>query len=618
MESRSVLRRAALDLAAWLVPAALFLSFYVVSSYASIDAVLSHLHFVVLVWSCVALVRLALARLASPRTAVAVSALLVGTSLSVLLVYYSVVLIGLQSWGRVISWDLIRSYAIQAPALADALGLSIHAVAAVLLAFYLLVFAAAWACIRRFDWAGPAARAATTPVVALVIASGALSCAAGFYSFFAYPPLQKREPVSLTFYPFDSAIVLQNAAIDAMRAERLDRLDNAARGSYRPNPAAIRRNVFLIVVDALRSDRMGVYGYSRDTTPNLDRLAGAGMIRKPAQARAACSASACGLLSLVTSKFVHEFSTKPFSLYEVLKLHGYRIRMILGGDHANFYGLKELFGPVDEYYDGSLRREMYMNDDRGVLAKAAELPKWDGVPVMMQFHLMSSHVLGQRQPEFARFAPWGSYALPGNRRSPLAGNFYDNGVVQADAVIHELLQTLRGRGYLEDALVVVTADHGESLGEGGRYSHAQSVADEALRIPLLLIAHGYRPREPWRDGIIASQVDVAPTILAELGMPRPQTWSGFALQEPFSRLYTYFQEAYAAGLVDQRDPNQLWKYWVDSRNVREYAFDLSADPQETVNVIDTVTEPLKRAWRLQYLRFQPGGTGRDTLKFGGS
>ncbi|HYH40455.1 MAG TPA: sulfatase-like hydrolase/transferase, partial [Burkholderiales bacterium] len=385
-----------------------------------------------------------------------------------------------------------------------------------------------------------------------------------------------------------------------------------ARAAYQPNPLALKRNVVLIVVDALRADRMGVYGYPRGTTPNLDRLAAAGVVRKPAQTRSACSASVCGLVSLLTSKFVHEFSARPVSLHEILKLHGYRIQLILGGDHENFYGLKQLFGQVDDYHDGSHSRGAYSNDDGLVLERVEALPRWDGAPVLIQFHLMSTHILGRRHKEHSPFSPAASYAIPANRHPPLVDNFYDNGVTQADAVIHRILGTLRDKGYLRETLVVITADHGESLGEGGRYSHSQSVAEEAVRIPLLLVAYGYRASGGWREGIVASQVDVAPTIVAELGIAPARTWSGMALQSAFTRPFTYYQEGYAAGLIDHRDARRPWKYWVDSKGAREHAYDLAADPGETSNVISAVPEILKREWRLEYLRFQPGGTGLET------
>ena len=61
-------------------------------------------------------------------------------------------------------------------------------------------------------------------------------------------------------------------------------------------------------------------------------------------------------------------------MQQVLKLHGYRIHMILGGDHTNFYGLKELYGNVDTYFDGSQAPEYFKNDDRLVVDRTKALP----------------------------------------------------------------------------------------------------------------------------------------------------------------------------------------------------------------------------------------------------
>src|SRR6185295_11257129 len=112
------------------------------------------------------------------------------------------------------------------------------------------------------------------------------------------------------------AQLLQNAAIDPLRAERLDALENAARAAYRPVTLRAKRNVVLIVADALRPDRTSIYGYSRPTTPNLQRIAAEHPTHKFHEVRASCSASACGLVSMLASKYVHEISLHPFSLQE--------------------------------------------------------------------------------------------------------------------------------------------------------------------------------------------------------------------------------------------------------------------------------------------------------------
>lgn len=605
MQTTRALLRLGLDAALWLCIPAGFLFLYVGRYAAPTDAVWPHLRVVGLALAAFALARIALAAPArTPSAHRLATAILAAALLMVMLGYYALVVIGLEFWGRVISWHLMASYAAQVPELAETLGVSLPLAGGAFALIGLALLAAGWFYAALLDWAPALARRISGPVLWIGVPAGFMMVAIGLYDFLAEPPTRQYEPVSLTLFPLEGAWNLQGHAIDQLSAARLDRLDDAARSAYSASTGADRKNVVLIVVDALRPDHMGVYGYARDTTPNLSRVARAGMLRKAARVHAICTSSSCGLVGLASAKFVHEFHTRPITLQEVLKRHGYRVHLILGGDHGNFYGLKLAYGEADSYFDGYQAAGGYMNDDRVLVDRLAGFPDWNGEPVMFQFHLMSAHVLGKRDAAAGRFLPAATYARSEGRDRESGGrgiNFYDNGVVQADAVIHALLQTLERKGYLRNAVVAITADHGESLGEHGLYLHTNSVREAALRIPFLLLSYGYAPGRPLDGQAFASQVDVAPTILAELSMPRPATWSGVPLQAPVAREFTYFQERADVGLVDHRDPENIWKYWLNSVTRREYAFNLSVDPREETNAVDRVPPDRLREWRLRIL-----------------
>src|SRR5688500_1845866 len=189
--------------------------------------------------------------------------------------------------------------------------------------------------------------------------------------------------------------------------------------------------------------------------------------------------------------------------------------------------------------------------------------------------------------------------------SESAINYYDNGVLQTDAMIHGILQTLERKGYLKNTVVAITADHGEALGEHGLFQHANSVREEVLQIPFLLLSYGYRAAELPDDHRLASQIDIAPTLLAELGMPRPHSWQGAPLQQGTSRDFLYFQELWEVGLFDLRDSRNLWKYWTNMKTGEEYAFNLTLDPAELSNAIGKASPEQKREWRLQILANGP-------------
>jgi glucan phosphoethanolaminetransferase (alkaline phosphatase superfamily) len=614
------LRRFALDLVAWCCIPAAFLFVCVSRHLLPAEAVIPHLRFVMLPLLALELLRLILSA-AGLRAGVVrlAAALAAGLLLTVMIAYYVLVVVGLQSWGRVVSWDLITSYGAQAPMLADALEISLPVVAWVIALACAALAGVAWAYLRYFDWAPALRRSVATWLFTLIVGAGSAVGAIELYSFLFGPSTTESEPVSLTFFPTETAANFQGHAIEALKAASLDAAEDQARASYRPAPSAERRNVILIVVDALRSDHMGIYGYARDTTPNLARLEKAGILRKAASVRASCASSFCGLLSIAGSKFVHQLSNRPITLQEVLRRHGYRNHMILSGNHTHFYGLRKAYGEIDVYFDAltamRLQGSRYMNDDRALLEHTAGYPPWDGNPVMIQFHLMATHPLHARDGQPVKYAPAANYVVHRERDADghpgqSAINYYDNGVLQADATIRSILETLGRKGYLKNALVAITADHGEALGEHGMYQHANSVREEVLRVPFVLLSYGQRPARPLQGASLAGQVDIAPTILAELGMPPPATWKGAALQAPVTRDFLHFQERWEIGLYDLRDPRNLWKYWMNIKTGQEYAFDLSLDPAEDSNVIGKMSPQLRRELRLQVLSRSPASTRR--------
>jgi len=603
-----VLRRLALDAVAWYAAPVVFLALYVGRELAPAASIAPHLAIVTVPLVAIWVVRLAIAATLGVRAARLAGAALGALALGALLGYYVLVLIGLRAWGRVVSLDLIVAYGAQLPKFTEALGVAL-APASVALGVALVALAALlWRYLGRFDWAAVAVRAVPKRFVLLMVLAGTASCALELYRFLAGPSTEEYEPLTLTLNPLLAAQDVNGHAVDHLAAAHRDAAQDAARRAYRPAPGAARRNVILIVADALRADHMGIYGYGRDTTPRLQALQRAGRLRLAPAVRAVCASSMCGLLGIATSQFVHQFSNRPITLQEVLRRHGYAVHMLLAGDHTLFYGLRQAYGEVDSYFDARVAGPgRYMNDDRVVLDRLAQFDPWDGRPVMLQFHLMSAHSLGARDPKSARYTPAVNYALGrpevGEDDGPSASavNFYDNGVLQADAMIAAILDTLERKGYLKDAVVAITADHGEALGEHGYFQHANSVHEEVLRVPLVLLAYGYRPAAPIDGARLASQVDIAPTLLAELGMPCPETWQGRALQQAAAVPFVEFQERWESGVFDLRDPRQLWKYWFDMRSGAEYAFDIAADPRERFNAIARVPASLAGEWRSRVL-----------------
>src|SRR4051812_21071029 len=602
---RRLLRAICFEFLGWYAAPAAFLAIYVARYGASIDCIPAHVRVVLLPFLALAFVRLAIARSVPTKVGTIVAAGIASFLLGGMLAYYGLVLLGLEAWGRVVSWDLIATYAGQLPMLTDAVGLPLGVcIAAVVFAYLALVLVFA-IYLRRYDWPRALANGASPALLRCIVAAGAVALPIEIYAVTTDAAGTMGEPVSLTFRPLESARDMQGHAVDALRARALDAAEDEVRTRYVPAGAAHRRNVVLIVVDALRPDHMGLFGYDRDTTPHLSALARSEALVGALELHAACASSFCGLLSIASSRFVHQFSERPITLQEVLKRHGYRVHLVLSGDHTTYYGLKQVYGNVDSYFDGhDGRAGRYVNDDLLLRDRLGALPTWDGVPVMLQLHLMPAHPLGKREASTAKYVPATSYLVQHGEPNERATNYYDNGVLQADATIDEALNLLKTKGYLQDALVAITADHGEALGEHGLFQHANSVHEEVLRVPFVLLAYGGRRGAGLSKLRFASQVDIAPTLLRELAMPAPVTWNGSALQDPSARDFIPFQERWDIGVYDLRDVRTIWKYWLNSKTGEEFVFELSGDRGEQFNRVSTAPAGLRREWRRRILAEQ--------------
>jgi arylsulfatase A-like enzyme len=163
---------------------------------------------------------------------------------------------------------------------------------------------------------------------------------------------------------------------------------------------------------------------------------------------------------------------------------------------------------------------------------------------------------------------------------------YDDKVLQADGMIRRLFDALAAKHYLDDAIVVVTGDHGEGLGER-HWAHGWHLYNEDIRIPLLLYDSPGARAATYPDLSFGVQVDIAPTILDRLGLPIPASWQGQSLLSPsvrrFTRHQTYFLPNRFAVLY--RDGDALFKFIATPQYGKEELYDLRKDAREQHNLV---------------------------------
>lgn len=373
------------------------------------------------------------------------------------------------------------------------------------------------------------------------------------------------------------------------------------------------RNVVVILSDSLRADHLPQYGYSRPTTPFLTELASAGHLRKAGWAVSTCSETACGVIgTLLSNRIGAAVGRTNVALHALLKDAGYQIDFLLSGSHLLLPALKATYGQSTLF--NSLRDGQSTNrgtDDRQVLDEVDALPLAGSKPRFLFIFLMSSHFTGRKLPEYRVFEPELSMLEAAIRSRGVAGrntlspeeqaaaiNAYDNGLRQTDDMIRRIFGSLRGKGYLDDAIVVISSDHGEALGEHGIYSHGTYLYPEFLRIPLLI----YDERRTYPPIAFASQTDIAATIAAAVGLPRPASWDGRDLHAGEPRTTSFVQNSrkheHPCRGIFQRTEGQLY-YLFECVTYPSGMFDLTRDPLGSTDISQTVDPAIRKALQQQ-------------------
>jgi len=287
-------------------------------------------------------------------------------------------------------------------------------------------------------------------------------------------------------------------------------------------------HIIIIVVDALRPDHLGCYGYAGDVSPNIDRLAKRGAVFENAYSNAPWTKPS--VASLFTSLYpnVHRtidrfdaLSEKAMTLAERLKKNGYFTGFINNGNAL----LHEFnYDQGFDFYDYSES----LDSAAAVRTFIALLAQTEGRKTFVYIHLMDTH-LPYHPEESSRklaatlppdFRPGvldrdkiRELTLSGKLRGPDRQgliSLYDNQISWADQRIGELVSALESRGLLRDTLLLLTSDHGEELWEHGNYEHGHSLYDELLRVPLVMVGPGV-PVVKVRSRV--RHVDILPTIM---------------------------------------------------------------------------------------------------------
>jgi len=371
-------------------------------------------------------------------------------------------------------------------------------------------------------------------------------------------------------------------------------------------------NILLIGIDTLRADRVGAWGRVPSLTPAMDRLAGQSDVWLDAYT--AFNVTNPSFTSIMTGLYgknhgVYDLQTplpaSQTTLAELLRGAGYETMAIISAHHLGDHnsGLGQGFQEVtlaSEHFAGELAVDMAVD---WIATRDGKRPFFAWV------HLFDPHTphtppvpfaLGFRPASYAGLDPlraWVPFRQPGPRgfdEPVLGGNrdLYDGEVAYLDRQVGRLLGFLESRGFLENTLIALVADHGESLGEHGILYRHVGLHDTTTHVPLMIRWPGDERKGRRIEGLVQT-IDLFPTLVAAAGLSVPPQ-DGVDLREltgngKKGRRAVFAEHSGKLGLMVRA---LEYKYILSQGNTRFFPdgaslYDLKADPGETKNLIGT-------------------------------
>lgn len=346
------------------------------------------------------------------------------------------------------------------------------------------------------------------------------------------------------------------------------------KNTYPDSQVFRKKNVILIICDALRADYIGTYGNKENVSPFLDSIVKSKDYLKVNNFYSTSSFSYKGISNILSSSY--KVYRDNFFLHDLLKKQGYDINFLLSGDMTNFWRLKNHIKTksVDLYHDGytSLKKGIsnnVNNDFYNVIKNLEGVKKFNGVPTMFYFHLMSTHQISKLENSNKIFNPSDIILTNTEHNKKVLANNYNNRVHQLDNYLREIFNLLENKNYLENSIVVITSDHGQSLGERGVYWHGKTTYYESVNIPLIISSNG-RNKNINR---LSNQLDIAPTVVDVLGIQKPKVWNGVSVFKESKKKYFYQHQKKFYSSIWQSN-NKIYQYIFNKNKNSHSIFDL--------------------------------------------
>lgn len=307
---------------------------------------------------------------------------------------------------------------------------------------------------------------------------------------------------------------------------------------YRQSNKPQGPNVVLILIDTLRADHLGAYGYKRDTSPNIDEFAREGVLFRNAYAQTSWTYPS--VASIQTSLYpsqIGEFGSKRrlsdslLTIAEYMKNNFYKTIAVVSNVYvANGFGFSQGFDIFDQ--------NSILNPDsitsQLVTDKAIEyLNKYGHEPFFIWVHYMDPHTVYVHHPEYGYRKESTSnitVRLTGDELNKITNSLgpddvqfiidtYDEEISYTDGNFGRLIDAVKELGLERNTVIILSSDHGEEFLERRRFGHAASLYNEIIRVPLII----YNPLDNNNRGTVIDRNveirNIARTITETCGLP---------------------------------------------------------------------------------------------------
>jgi arylsulfatase A-like enzyme/Flp pilus assembly protein TadD len=352
------------------------------------------------------------------------------------------------------------------------------------------------------------------------------------------------------------------------------------------------RHVLLISIDTCRADYLGCYGYPRQTTPNIDKLADYAVLFENVISPVPITLPSHSSMLTGTIPPYHgvhnnsdyKLAESNLTLAEILKRQSFATGAIISAFVLDSqFGLDQGFGSYNDTFERPVENLLYFSERRGDETSRLALQwleKNKNKKSFLFLHYFDPHI---------------KYTPPEPFASQFADNLYAGEIAYTDYCIGQVIKKLKDLNIYDSTLLIITADHGEMLTEHGEDDHTFFIYQPAIKVPLIIKLPGNH--EPKRVKNLVGLIDIVPTLCSLLGIKPPTLLHGDDLspylgQNPQSAKNRHL---YCESFTPTRyDANPLlglvtsqFKY---IQTTRPELYDIVNDPAETKNLLQQLPD----------------------------